>query len=315
MQNEKNELETIFNIQQQFSKKIFSEKYNLDVFNLSPEEKIKWNKEYILAATNEIYEMLNELKWKTHRDLHKNENVDNFIEEGIDVFKFLLNILIINGCNREQFFNKFINKSQVVDIRYEQEKKLKYLRSNKTQPIAIIDIDGVLNNYPIHFLDFCADNKHKFENVPEFKESNIDVYNKLKHIYRITGFESLNIANKEAVNFLKTLKEKGYVVVLLSARPYEKIKRLYNDTINWLLNNEFEHDFLFFNKEKDKYVIDNLKGCNIAFCVDDDISNATNFSYHFNTYLMKNEKLYNSRSYEFISKKLTVINSLKEITI
>ena len=309
-------LSEIFKIQREFSKTWLKEEKNLDIFNMLREDKIKWSKEYILAAINELCEALNELKWKTHRKFEKQDNIDNFNEECIDVFKFLLNLAIMNGVNESDFYKKFIDKSEIVQLRYEQEKELSLLKIDPNAKIAIVDIDGCLNNYPYHFLDFANDiTRNSYLSVSDFKESDISSYNKAKLKYRVSGEERNNVLNNDTHAFLHDLKIKGYTIVLLSARPYEKIKRLYSDTVHWLNSNDLPYDYLVFNKNKDQYIIDNLKGCNVVFCVDDDINNAQNLSYHFQTYLITNPGLYSFKSYENISKKISVLNSLKDIPV
>ena len=57
--------------------------------------------------------MLDELNWKTHRYIVQEDSMDNFAEEGIDAFKFLLNLFIINGFDGEDFYSKFLEKSVV----------------------------------------------------------------------------------------------------------------------------------------------------------------------------------------------------------
>ena len=114
-------LEKVFNIQKKFSEKLFQKKYELDLNNLSNEEKLKWSKEYILCAIKELTEMLDELDWKTHREVEKEINMDNFLEEGVDTFKFLINLMLINGFDDKDFLSKFIEKSEKVNNRFENE--------------------------------------------------------------------------------------------------------------------------------------------------------------------------------------------------
>ena len=309
-------LSEIFRIQIEFSKTWLKNEKNIDIFDMSRNDRIKWSKEYILSAVNELCEALNELKWKTHREFEKQDNIDNFNEECIDVFKFLLNLLLINGIKEDDFYQKFIDKSEIVQLRYEQEKAMTLLKLDPNARIAIVDIDGCLNNYPYHFLEFTeAATGLDYKTVPDFKEADIINYNKAKASYRLSGGERGNVPNEETFKFLHDLKAHGYTVVLLSSRPYEKIKRLYSDTVHWLNSYKFPYDYLVFNKNKDTYIIDNLKDCNVEFCVDDDFNNAQNLSYHFPTYLMVNKGLYSLEAYLHAPKKVKVIDSLLKIEL
>ena len=60
-------LAEIFNIQESFTEKFFK-KQGLSVSEVrnNKELKIKWNKEYVLALSKEVYEVLDEIDWKMH---------------------------------------------------------------------------------------------------------------------------------------------------------------------------------------------------------------------------------------------------------
>src|ERR1039457_5958915 len=146
-----NDIEQMFETQVEFCTKIFKEKYSLDFLNLSKEDKLKWSKEYVLSIMVEAGELLNELKWKTHRFEKKEDNRDNLLEEAIDCAKFLFNIIIVNGYNFENFKDKFFEKSKIVDIRYSQEYALQQIKENNYKKFVVIDVDGIMNNYPEQF--------------------------------------------------------------------------------------------------------------------------------------------------------------------
>lgn len=114
-------LKQIFEIQKDFQIKLFQEKFGLDFNSLSEEDKIKWTKEFILCLAEESFEVLRELKWKTHKNENKEINSENVLEESVDVFKYLLNIILLNGFTYEQFFEKFIEKSTKVEKKYNEE--------------------------------------------------------------------------------------------------------------------------------------------------------------------------------------------------
>ena len=107
---------SMFLEQEDFQKK-FYDKQNLDL-----KEKVALSKEYLLSAHRELNEVLDELPWKSHRK-YVNKTVDktNLTEEAVDVFKFLLNVLIIWDIYDEEFYNSFVNKSIKVRERHEKE--------------------------------------------------------------------------------------------------------------------------------------------------------------------------------------------------
>jgi hypothetical protein len=305
-----NRLQDIFRVQKQFSAKYFKEQKNIDLDNMSDEDKIKWSKEFILCSSKELYEMLDEIKWKQHRFISKDNNIDNFLEEGVDAFKFLMNLFLIHGCTEEQFYQKFLDKSKVVDIRYEQEKQLKELKNKKDVKIAVIDIDGIICNHSASFLENSG-----HSTIYDYKNKNIAAYHQSKYIYRASGEKRKALLMPDACGFLQTLKDKGYLILLLTARPYEKMIRIYADTLYWLETNKIQYDFLFFNKNKEQFIIDNLSADQVKFCIDDEIENVNKLTLYFTTYLLPNYTLYDRREIFKVKQDVRIIDSLSEIKL
>lgn len=305
----KNRLKDIFEIQTEFTKKIFKEKYNIDIEKMSQDDLKKWSKEFILCASKELYEALDELNWKTHRFIAKENNIDNFIEECTDSFKFLLNLLILHGVDSEMFYNKFCEKSKIVDIRYHQEKKLQEIKKDTDKQFAVIDIDGIINTYPKQFLE-CS----QFKTIYEFKKDEIELYKKQKRAFRLTGQERYNVINKDFIKFYDQVCQK-YKIILLTSRPYEKFVRLFFDTTTWLDLHNIKYDFLFFSKDKEQFIIDHFNKEQIAFCLDDEIENCNKLSTYFKTYLLPNYLLYETADIRKVNKEVKIIDKFTDVVL
>lgn len=115
-------LEEIFKIQKKFTEHFFKEKVGIEVDTIKDNkfEKIKWNKEYILALIVEATEILNEVDWKMHKSTNQTEDNNKILEESIDVMKFLFGLMIINGFSLNQIYNKFKEKSDIVEKRFKK---------------------------------------------------------------------------------------------------------------------------------------------------------------------------------------------------
>ena len=113
----------MFSIQKDFTEKFFkSKKLSLEYIASNKEELVKWNKEYILALIAEATEVLNEVDWKMHKNMEMPVDArDRLLEESIDVMKFLLGLMIVNGFSREEIYSKFISKSLDVIKKFDKE--------------------------------------------------------------------------------------------------------------------------------------------------------------------------------------------------
>lgn len=108
----------IFERQKNFSKKIFLPE------KMSTDEKINLTKEYILCLHKEVSEVLDSITWKTHIFYDKKKIYkDLYLEELIDVFKYLLNLLIIWDFNESDFIDMFNKKSDIVEKKFEKNIK------------------------------------------------------------------------------------------------------------------------------------------------------------------------------------------------
>lgn len=113
----------MFGIQKDFTKKFFkSKKLSLEGISNNKEELVKWNKEYILALIAEATEVLNEVDWKMHKNMEMPVDArDRLLEESVDVMKFLLGLMIVNGFSCEEIYSKFISKSLKVVKKFDKE--------------------------------------------------------------------------------------------------------------------------------------------------------------------------------------------------
>ena len=317
------QFEKLFEIQKKFTERFFREKHDMSIEDVYSDQatKVKWNKEYILSLTKEVYEMLDELDWKMHHKKDDDDVRDNFLEEGVDVLKYLLGTFIINGFTAEEIFEKFVDKSRVVEAKFKQEKAIEEIKNNGKETV-FIDIDGVLATWPNDYINFVNTKLNKnYATLPELKG---DVDKKLqydlKSEYRLNGSKRNLGVIEGAKKFLKQLKQCDLNIVLLTARPYKKYFRIYSDTLEWLLKHELEYDCIIFDEEKEKYIINKFYNNGVKFIVEDQIDNAKKLANNgFKVYLRFNKGLYKDnikqRDVEAMVKYTTikVIKGHKEI--
>ena len=108
----------MFARQRLFSSRVLSSK-NEDVSLLETKERL--SKEYLFALMNEISEVAKTFNWKYHKNSRQDVNYPELKEELIDVFKYLLTLVIIWDIKPEEFIEEFYRKSAVVEQRFDSE--------------------------------------------------------------------------------------------------------------------------------------------------------------------------------------------------
>jgi len=247
----------------------------IDPKNAYIDEKVAYVKEMLLHLVAEMDELLAATgRWKKHRFVNASPTMSGILEEGIDMLKFLINIFITFGITADEVYEEFKRKSLVVEERFKWEQTLHNLKP--TDKVAAIDLDGVLARYPENWIAYLNENLGtqytlqdvEFTEVP-FPEIPRSKYFELKHKFRDEGFESLYVEPfEDAATFTEALKELGYKIVILSARPYQKYKRIQSDTIMWMKKHGIKYDAFIWDEKKHLRILSEVP--QVEFIVEDD---------------------------------------------
>lgn len=294
--NLSDKFENMFFMQEEFTQKFFREKHKIDINTLSDEDKLSWNKEYVMSIVKEASDLLTDIDWRgmnsalTDRSGFAN---DNFLEDSIDVLKYTLGLLILNGYTKEQIYQKFVDKSNVVNAKFDQNSKIDSLLETPGALVALVDIDGVISNYPSVFIEwFNNETNSEYITLYKIKSDNIKLYHAMKHRYRTEGLKRKLGRRVGAREFLIKLKENNVSIILLTSRPYKKYGRIYSDTLYWLKINRIPYDAILWSENKAKYAMNKLSKCNIVCCIDDQLEQVNSFGEHgYNTFYVGNRKL------------------------
>jgi len=245
----------------------------------------------------ELAELVDETNWKSHVKYKKPINKSNIIEEYIDVFKFFINLGLIWGISADDVVAEFARKSTVVEQKWEQENMLDKLEGSSK--IVAVDIDGVLSEYPWSFVKWLIESElfdpsYK-SGIPNTTEDIISAvggyanYSAHKHEYRMSGQKLYADVQPWASSFLKELREMGYKVILLSARPYKKYVRIFADTLEWLDKHDLIYDAVLFDGDKEEVIINRFP--QMTAFIDDEWGNIKKVSdAGFQTFWITKEK-------------------------
>lgn len=257
----------LWDMQRTFTEKFFATKGGMPK---TEKELTDSTKDYLLHLMKEVTEVLDQISFKMHRTPKDFVDRGNVLEEMVDCQKYLWGLMQLWDFSYEDFFEEFRRKSSVVEQRFAQERSMHALRDEKC---VLIDIDGVLSDYPRCFYAWVA---IKYACTLEraekaYKEAPVDKREIMKREYRQSGAKALLPVLAGARELLQSIHSRGIKIVLLTNRPYAEHFRIYPDTLEWLATNKLPYDAIIWAKDKGFEAVKNFS--NVLWAVDDQDDN------------------------------------------
>ena len=175
--------------------------------------------------------------------------------------------------------------------------------------VCAIDLDDVLADSTKFWLEFLSQHLHeKFDDLHVAKNTvPYQVYKDLKLQYRQSGVKIDIPIIEYADSMTNHLKQLGYLIVIMTARPIEEFPVLYSITEKWLIKNNIAYDSIIFSKSK--HIKTMTLYPNLKFFVEDHRAIANRLSkFGYRVFLLNNR--YNKGRVE---KTVVRVNKLDEI--
>jgi 5'(3')-deoxyribonucleotidase len=248
--------------------------------------KEKMTQELVLCAHAELSSLVEATRYKRHHAFDSSHDVDKgkLLYESVDVMRYIMAIMNVWEIDPDEFEDAFHAKDVYLHTRH---------RIGKTQwwptdPVAIIDMDDVLADFRQDFSNWLYENYkiHADVESPEYyfidalKDSGHNPERIFETFVKESGFSKLNPV-KGAKEFLQELKNKGYWIHLLTARPEDNLTCLYN-TYSWLKKYGIPFDDISFATEKFRWCAKSkyYDSGKIAFAIDDSPKHAQDYAVH-----------------------------------
>ena len=270
-------MKSLFDIQKKFNDIFF------DLDKLTSKDKEEITRSLCLAAHTEVSELVSGLNFKDHRLQKKDLDLNKILYESVDAIRYIISILNLWGVSPETFEEAFLDKDLFLQTRHR-------ITSNtwEGQPVIIVDIDDVLTHFRTGFLQWLADvhNIHvsphskEYYTSSEVKKAGLNPEQIFFEFIDQRKIRSL----KPDVNMIRqinNLKDDGFWIQLLTARPKENLVCLY-DTYFWLEKSNIKYDRLDFSGEKYRWCAqsDYFDQEKIICAIDDSAKHAAEYAKH-----------------------------------
>ena len=247
--------------------------------NISEEKKKELSKDLALNSYNSINKMIEKVRAKN------GSHEDELLYSSVDILRYIMSMLNLWDINPESVADAFSLKDIYLDMNFKLNQ-----RTWDGQPVAIVDIDDVLAEFRIPFALFLNKKFNLSVNteseqyffVEDIKASpeNLNPEKVFESFVNERRFRRIPVV-EGAHAFLQSLREKGYWIQLLTARPKEDLKIFY-DTYFWLNSSGLYFDRIDFSPEKFRWCANSeyYESNSIKFAIDDSPKHAVEYADH-----------------------------------
>jgi len=248
---------------------------------LTEEERVERHKIFALALHSEVSCLADAVYYKDHQPIKTETKRQKILYETVDVIRYCLATLNLWDMTAGEFLDAYESREAFL-----WDRETRGIQNWSGQPVVVVDIDDVLARFREGFFSWV---KTKFDVTLDVEDPSYYVQGSVGDIsieeaYMIFikegGIRSLPL-NNLVVEAIKTLQDSGFWIHLLTARPKENLKCLY-DTYLWLEKTKIPYNSVALDAEKYRWLSDKdfFNQGKIVCAVDDSPKNASEYAQH-----------------------------------
>ena len=237
-----------------------------------------------LCAHAEISSMLTKTNLKfhhRHRDFPVAETCNTIKYEAVDVVRYMIAIMNQWGITAEDFSNAYDKKDTYLRMRAEIDNK-----RHNNQPVVIVDLDDVIVDFRKCFAHWLEKNwgleidveSEEYYFITDLAKTGLNPETVFEQFTEQGGFSWPDI-KPGAYRYLWDLKNEGYWIQYLTARPKYNLRCVY-DTYAWIAKHSLPFDGIDFSSEKFRWCAKSELYNSIEFAIDDSPKHAQEYAMH-----------------------------------
>ena len=252
-----------------------------DSKSFNDQEREQMTKSFALELHSEVSDLVSSINFKDHHRDRKMPDRTKILYESVDVMRYLMAIMNVWEIDHAEFCEAFDDKDAFLHFKQSLSQK-----RWDGRPVAIVDMDDVLVEFRRSFFEWLSATRGvniSFE-CPEYYAASAahDLGHNTEQLFKdfIAERNLRSIpATPGAQEFTHKLREKGYWVQILTARPADNPLCLF-DTARWIQESGIYFDDVAFSGEKFRWIIQSQFSGHVSFCVDDSPKHAAEFASH-----------------------------------
>jgi len=310
-------VKNLFEMQKTYNDKIYENR------ELTPHIIERITQELSLCAHAEISSLISATGYKKHHssDFSLRTNEAKILYESVDVIRYIMAIMNLWNIDYSKFEAAFKKKDIYLNTR-------KRIDDNPWdgRPVAIIDVDDVISEFRTGFASWLSNTKdihpdissREYYFIDALSQSGVNPEEIFEEFISVNGFSCFMIVREGVKEFLHSLREMGYWIHLLTARPEENLICLY-DTYEWLHDHNIPFDDISFSGEKFRWCAKSkyYNSDSIVFAIDDSPKHVMEYAVHgikcfvpMKSYNTKTWGADNVQAYDNFNSLLNLIKSV-----
>jgi hypothetical protein len=206
---------------------------------------------------------------------------DKVMYEAVDVVRYMIAIMNNWQITPEQFALACDKKDTYLRMTAEINEK----KWNK-EPVIIVDLDDVVVNFRSCFANWLEESygvkidveSEEYYFISALSSIDVNPEAVFETFMNQGGFSRPDI-NSGAYRYLWDLKNEGYWIQYLTARPGDNLRCVY-DTYNWIAKHCLPYDGINFSSEKFRWCARSKYYKYIKFAIDDSPKHALEYAKH-----------------------------------
>jgi hypothetical protein len=240
-------------------------KLGIDPSTMTGEERHRVLADLLLGLYEEVTELKRDLIPKFHQLKAEQDVPGNAVDQCVDAFKYVLAIAQAIGVTRKEFLQAFFEKSNLVDKRWHAE----LMDLKESTNVVVTDLDGVVADFFAQFDVFCQGQTGKgYVQLNQAQREAVAMKYYQDGMFRETGI----IDGAPAA--LNRIKQAGFKLVVITARPYHRVRRIATDTYHWLGKHGINPDMILWSKDKSGAVWESVHPAKVVGFIEDDPKHA-----------------------------------------
>lgn len=225
-----------------------------------------WLGTYLLGMLGSSKEVLETVGWKKHERHQASINRENLASDLADVTKYLLSAWQEFGFTEMEFLEALQSRSEIVRTRFTQQ-----IFSPEHKRIIVTDLDGTGADFRTGFARFLG-----VSDTAGSLSMDVDLgipYNQYavsKDSFEMGGGYGTLPVYADWLALVKAEQRTGAAIFVATARPIERFKRIANDTVDWLNDQDLHPDTLLFGRDERVLALLEMAGSNEVLLLEDD---------------------------------------------